>query len=148
MPAIKYPSHIPLIQSILYIDFVLYVSSSHTFIFMNFRYVKHFHVLDRYSSSSSVYRVYSSGIERYHCRQRAPVGNVLSSAGTSQLGMFDIQATTKSKYYDHIVLFYIESRRCCYQSIIFSSPGHRPCELLSWVSVRPSVSFSHLNLLL
>ena len=35
---------------------------------------------------------------------------------------------------------------------IFSSPGHRPCELLSWVSVRrpsvrPSVSFSHLNLL-
>jgi hypothetical protein len=38
-------------------------------------------------------------------------------------------------------------------SFIFSSPGHRPCELLSWVSVlrpsvRPSVSFSHLNLLL
>ena len=32
---------------------------------------------------------------------------------------------------------------------IFSSPGHRPCELLSWVSVRrPSVSFSHLNFLL
>ena len=32
---------------------------------------------------------------------------------------------------------------------IFSSPGHRPCELLSWVSVRrPSVSFSHLNPLL
>jgi hypothetical protein len=32
---------------------------------------------------------------------------------------------------------------------IFSSPGHRPCELLSWVSIcRPSVSFSHLNLLL
>jgi hypothetical protein len=32
---------------------------------------------------------------------------------------------------------------------IFSSPGHRPCELLSWVSVRrPSVSFSHLTLLL
>jgi hypothetical protein len=31
----------------------------------------------------------------------------------------------------------------------FSSPGHRPCELLSWVSVRrPSVRFSHLNLLL
>jgi hypothetical protein len=23
--------------------------------------------------------------------------------------------------------------------IFFSSPGHRPCELLSWVSVRPSV---------
>jgi hypothetical protein len=32
---------------------------------------------------------------------------------------------------------------------LFSSPGHRPCELLSWVSVhRPFVSFSHLNLLL
>ena len=37
---------------------------------------------------------------RIHCRQRAPVGNALSSSGTSQLGMFDIQATTKSKYYD------------------------------------------------
>ena len=83
-----------------------------------------------------------------HCRQRAPVEIVLSSSGTSQLGMFDIQATTKSKYYDHIVLFYLESRRCCYRSIIFSSPGLWPCELLSWVSVRPSVSFSHLNLLL
>ena len=32
---------------------------------------------------------------------------------------------------------------------IISSPGHRPCELLSWVSVRRlSVSFSHLNFLL
>jgi hypothetical protein len=45
MPAIKYPRHIiPLIQSILYIDFVLYVPSSHTFTLVNFRYVKHFHV--------------------------------------------------------------------------------------------------------
>jgi hypothetical protein len=39
------------------------------------------------------------------------------------------------------------------QFCLISSPGHRPCELLSWVSVRrpsvrPSVSFSHLNLLL
>ena len=34
-------------------------------------------------------------------------------------GMFDIQATTKSKYYDHIVLLYLESRRCRYRSIIF-----------------------------
>ena len=51
-----------------------------------------------------------------HCRQRAPVGNALSSSGTSQLGMFDIQATTKSKYYDHIVLLYLESRRCRYGS--------------------------------
>jgi len=33
----------------------------------------------------------------------------------------------------------------------FSSPGHRPCELLSWLGIRRrrlSVSFSHLNLLL
>jgi hypothetical protein len=30
---------------------------------------------------------------------------------------FDIQATTKSKYYDHIVLLYLESRRCRYRSI-------------------------------
>ena len=33
-----------------------------------------------------------------------------------------------------------------------SSPGHRPCELLSWLGIRrhrrPSISFSHLNLLL
>ena len=32
--------------------------------------------------------------------------------------MFDIQATAKSKYYDHIVLFYLESRRCRYRPII------------------------------
>jgi hypothetical protein len=44
---------------------------------------------------------------------------VLSSSGTNQLGMFDIQATTKSKYYDQIVLLYLESRRCRYRSIIF-----------------------------
>ena len=55
-----------------------------------------------------------------HCRQRAPVGNALSSSGTSQLGMFDIQATTKSKYYDHFVLLYLESRRCRYRSINFA----------------------------
>jgi hypothetical protein len=54
-----------------------------------------------------------------HCRQRAPVGIVLSSSGTSQLGMFDIQATTKNKYYDHMVLLYLESRRWRYQSINF-----------------------------
>ena len=34
--------------------------------------------------------------------------------------MFDIQAMTKSKYYDHIVLLYLESRRCRYRSIIFA----------------------------
>jgi hypothetical protein len=33
--------------------------------------------------------------------------------------MIDIQATTKSKYCDHIVLLYLESRRCRYRSIIF-----------------------------
>jgi hypothetical protein len=54
-----------------------------------------------------------------HCRQRAPVENVPSASGTSHLGMIHVQATTKSKYYDHIVLLYLESRRCCYRSIIF-----------------------------
>ena len=49
---------------------------------------------------------------KFHCRQRAPVGIVLSSSG--------IQATTKCKYYDHIVLLYLESRRCRYRSIIFA----------------------------
>ena len=57
-------------------------------------------------------------LRKEHCRQRAPIGIALSSSGTSQLGMFDIQTTTKSKYYDHIVLLYLESRRCRYRSII------------------------------
>jgi Tfp pilus assembly ATPase PilU len=48
-----------------------------------------------------------------HCRQRAPVENVLSASGTSHLGMIDIQATTKSKYYDHIVLLYPEDVVIC-----------------------------------
>ena len=60
---------------------------------------------------------YVSG--RCHFRQRAPVENVLSASGTSHLDMIYIQATTKSKYYDHIVLLYLESRRCRYRSIIF-----------------------------
>ena len=76
---------------------------------------------------SSIYRSLLSIFRRYrknsslitHCRQRAPVENVLSASGTSHLGMIDIQATTKSKYYDHIVLLYLESRRCRYLSIIF-----------------------------
>ena len=54
-----------------------------------------------------------------HCRQRATVENVPSASGTSQLGMIDIQATTNSKYYDHIVLLYLESRRCRYRLMIF-----------------------------
>ena len=33
--------------------------------------------------------------------------------------MFNIQATTKCKYYDHIVLLYLESRRL-FHSIIFA----------------------------
>ena len=43
-------------------------------------------------------------------------------------------------------LYHLQLRVKC---SLFSSPGHRPSELLSWVSVRrcPSVSFSHLNLL-
>ena len=60
----------------------------------------------------------SFAVSLFHCRQRAPVGIDLSSSGTSQLGMFDIQATEKRKYYDHIVLLYLESRRCRYRSII------------------------------
>ena len=66
--------------------------------------------------------VVSSNLSCYllhHCRQRALVGIVLSSSGTNHLGMIDTQATTKSKYYNHIVLLYLESRRCCYRSIIF-----------------------------
>ena len=55
----------------------------------------------------------------YHCRQRAPVENVPSASGISHIGMIDMQATTTSKYYDHIVLLYLESRRCRYRSIIF-----------------------------
>jgi hypothetical protein len=55
-----------------------------------------------------------------HCRQRAPVGNALSSSGTSQLSMFDIQATTKSKYYDHIVLLYLESRSHSFKTNAFN----------------------------
>ena len=55
----------------------------------------------------------------YHCRQRALVKNVLSASGTNYLCMIDIQATTKSKYYHHIVLLYLESRRCRHLSIIF-----------------------------
>jgi hypothetical protein len=54
-----------------------------------------------------------------HCHQRAPVENVLSASGTSHLGMIDIQATTKSKYYDLIVLLYLKSRRCRHLSISF-----------------------------
>ena len=54
-----------------------------------------------------------------HYRQITPVENVPSASGTSPLDMIDIQATTKSKYYDHIVLLYLESKRCRNRSIIF-----------------------------
>ena len=43
-----------------------------------------------------------------HCRQRAPVENVPSASGTSHLGMIDIQAVSKSNYYDHIALLYLD----------------------------------------
>ena len=67
-----------------------------------------------------IYHCNTRHITLLNCRQRAPFGIDLSSSGTSQLGMFDIQATTKCKYYDHIVLLYLESRRCRYRSIIFA----------------------------
>jgi hypothetical protein len=76
--------------------------------------------------------------QHLHCRQRAPVGIVLSSSGTSQLGMFDIQTTTKCKYYDHIVLLYLESRRCRYRSIIFAC-------LYLYVSVVNLIDYSDID---
>ena len=33
--------------------------------------------------------------------------------------MIDMQARTNSQYCDHIVYVYLETRRCCNQSIIF-----------------------------
>jgi hypothetical protein len=43
-------------------------------------------------------------------------------------GMIYTQATIKIKYYDHIVLLYLESRRCRYRSIIFvCSPVCQTC---------------------
>jgi hypothetical protein len=68
---------------------------------------------------TSLYIEYKVSYKHVHCRQRAPVKNVLSASGTSHLGMIDIQATTTSKYYDHIVLLYLESRRCRHLSTIF-----------------------------
>jgi hypothetical protein len=46
--------------------------------------------------------------------------NDSSSSGTCQLSMTDIQESTKSQYYDHIllVLLYLESRRCRHPLII------------------------------
>jgi hypothetical protein len=44
---------------------------------------------------------------------------LLSASDTSHLGMIDIQATKKSKYYNHIVLVYLESRKCRHVSTIF-----------------------------
>ena len=61
----------------------------------------------------------NTDLSQVHCRQRALVENVPSASGTSHLGMIDIQATTKSKYYDHIISLYLESRRCYYRLIIF-----------------------------
>jgi hypothetical protein len=60
----------------------------------------------------------------FHCSKSktihggTPVQTIMYISITK--GLFDIQATTKSKYYDHIVLLYLESRRCRYGSIIFA----------------------------
>jgi hypothetical protein len=45
-------------------------------------------------------------------------GRKCSVSGTSHLGMIDRQGTTNSKYYDHIVLLYLDSRSFRYRSII------------------------------
>ena len=72
------------------------------------------------TKNQSIHNLTKNKKYHIHCRQRAPVENVLSASGTSHLDMIDIQATAKSKYYDHIiVLLYLESRRCRYLSIIF-----------------------------
>ena len=59
----------------------------------------------------------------------------------------------KMSIFEYIIFLEPYNSYIGYLKALFSSPGHRPCELLSWVSVRrpsvrPSVSFSHLNLLL
>jgi hypothetical protein len=58
--------------------------------------------------------------------------------------MLNFQSTPKTQIDFHQIF----SKWQVVGLVIFSSPGHRPCELLSWVVVRPSVSFSHLTLLL
>ena len=50
--------------------------------------------------------------------------------------------------YDPLSNMAATGNSCFWWADFFSSLGHRPCELLSWVVVHPSVSFSHLNLLL
>ena len=55
--------------------------------------------------------------------------------------------------YEYVLYaYYVYVRSACNLFnviVLFSSPGQRPCELLSWASVhRPSVGFSHLTLLL
>ena len=76
--------------------------------------------IDLSQVTDKLYNIMLYRLEYTHCRQRAPVGIVLSSSGASQFGMLDIQATTTCKYYDYIVLLYLESRRCRYRSIIFA----------------------------
>ena len=84
------------------------------------RYNNHLNLIDHLHKTDFDSKIICfTGVNYFLCRQRALVGNVLPSSGTCQLGMFDIQATTKSKYYDHIVLLYLESRRCRYRSIVF-----------------------------
>ena len=59
--------------------------------------------MDKYTIGLHIFKCKIEKMRHYHCRQGAPVENVPSASGTSHLGMIDIQATTKSKYYDHIV---------------------------------------------
>ena len=52
----------------------------------------------------------------------------------------------KQRLYDNFCQVNIDHKLVTH---FFCSPDHRPSELLSWLSIRhPSVSFSHLNLLL
>ena len=72
---------------------------------------------------------------------KTSVDNVPSASGTSHLGMIDIQATSKSNYYDHIALFYLDSRRCRYRSIIFV------CFCL-YVSVVNFIDYSDMDIMM
>jgi hypothetical protein len=65
----------------------------------------------------------------------------------ASLNRYFLQITLTNRIYLFILQF-MKGEEWRLFLCFFSSPGHRPCELLSWVSVRPSVSFSHLNLLL
>jgi hypothetical protein len=92
------------------VQIIMYINYYKGFVYFNYTYKLLFITLfDYFNLIISIFHCLCPSFYLY-----------LSSSGTSQLGMFDIQATTKSKYYDHIVLLYLESRRCRYRSIIFA----------------------------